>query len=253
MASAENCKTRSLDEQNWPAMKLPRGIYERDGILYIRFQDGRGKIVRESTHQSSVKIALEILSKRKTEVAEGTFFPARRFEKVMFAELEQRWWKEHGQYTRSCLRYLRNRMRRNFGSLRAKDIQVPSIRTFFAELESHGYSSAYINSHRTMLNSIFNYAVKTREYDRNQIQSIPQLRERDERDFSPSRNGAASWTLARVIPSYDASLSLRRSPQCGNLKFFADPGEKCTWMEASRTLRFRLPRTMIPRSSLYPR
>ena len=63
-------------------MKYPRGIYERDGIIYIRFQDERGKIVRESTHQSSIKVGQEILGKRKTEVAGGTFFPARRFEKV---------------------------------------------------------------------------------------------------------------------------------------------------------------------------
>jgi hypothetical protein len=83
-------------------MTYPRGIYERDGIIYIRFQDERGKIVRESTYQSSVKAAQEILTKRKTEVAEGTFFSMRRYEKVMFSELAEKWWKEHGQCTRSC-------------------------------------------------------------------------------------------------------------------------------------------------------
>ncbi len=160
-------------------MKLPRGIYERDGIIYIRFQDERGKIVRESTHQSSVKVAQEILTKRKTEVAEGTFFPVRRYEKVMFSELEDKWWEERGQYTRSCFRFLRKRIEREFGSLRAKAIDVPVIRNFFAELDRHGYSAAYINSHRTMLNSIFNYAIEAREYDRNPISSIPQLRERE--------------------------------------------------------------------------
>ncbi len=160
-------------------MKFPRGIYERNAIVYIRFQDERGKIVRESTHQSSVKVAQEILTKRKTEVAEGRFFPMRRYQKVMFSELEDKWWKEHGQYTRSCFRFLRNRIRHEFGSLKAKTIDVPAIRNFFAELDRHGYSPAYINSHRTMLNSIFNYAIESREYDRNPISSIPQLRERE--------------------------------------------------------------------------
>jgi hypothetical protein len=160
-------------------MKLPRGIYDRKGILYIRFQDGKGQICRESTHQSSIRIAQEILAKRKTEVAEGTYFPARRFERVVFSELAEKWWEGHGQYTRSCFRYLRNRIDRQFGSLRARDVEVPAIRTFFAELERRGYSPAYINSHRTMLNSIFNYAIKNREYDRNPIESIPQLRERE--------------------------------------------------------------------------
>ena len=160
-------------------MNFPRGIYERDGIIYIRFQDERGKIVRESTHQSSVKVGQEILTKRKTEVAEGIFFPARRYEKVMFSELAKKWWNEHGQYTRSCFRFLRKRIDQEFGPLKAKAVEVPVIRNFFADLDRHGYSAAYINSHRTMLNSIFNYAIETREYDRNPVSSIPQLRERE--------------------------------------------------------------------------
>ncbi len=160
-------------------MKLPRGIYERKGILYIRLQDERGKIVRESTHQSSPKVAQEILAKRKTEVAEGTYFPSQRFQKMMFSELLNTWWQEHGQYTRSCFRYLRPRVDRYFGPLRARDIQVPTLRVFFTELEKRGYSPAYANSHRTMLNSIFNYAVKTGNYDRNPVASLPQLRERE--------------------------------------------------------------------------
>ena len=160
-------------------MKLPRGLYEREGILYIRFKDERGEICRESTHQSSIRVAQEILAKRKTEVAEGTYFPSRRFERVMFSELADKWWKGHGQYTRSCFRFLRDRIDRQFGLIRARDVEVPAIRTFFAELERRGYSAAYINSHRTMLNSIFNYAIRNREYDRNPVESIPQFRERE--------------------------------------------------------------------------
>ena len=160
-------------------MKLPRGVYERNGILYIRFQDERGNIVRESTSQSSPKVAEQILAKRKTEVAERTYFPSRRFENVTFSELSNRWWEDHGQYTRSCFRYLRSRVDRYFGSIRARDIHAGIIRAFFSELDEHGYSAAYINSHRTMLNSVFNYALKTGDYHKNPVASIPQLRERE--------------------------------------------------------------------------
>ena len=112
-------------------------------------------------------------------MAEGRFFPARRYEKVTFSELANKWWKEHGQYTRSCFRFLRKRIDREFGSLKAKVVDVPVIRNFFAGLDLHGYSAAYINPHRTMLNSIFNCAIKTREFDRNPVSSIPQLREQE--------------------------------------------------------------------------
>jgi integrase len=160
-------------------MKLPRGIYERDGIFYIRFQGERGKIIRESTHQSSLKVAQEILAKRKTEFAEGSYFPSRKFQKVMFSELLNRWWEEHGKYTRSCFRYLQTRVERSFGSLRAREVQVPVIRNFFSDLEKRGYSPAYINSHRTLLNSVFNYAVRNSHYDKNPVAALPQLRERE--------------------------------------------------------------------------
>jgi len=179
MASATNCEAGSLERSERQAMRLPRGVYERNGILYVRFQDERGNIVRESTGQSSPKVAEEILAKRKTEVAERAYFPSRRFEKVTFSELLNRWWEDHGQYTRSCFRYLRGRVDRYFGSMRARDIQVGIIRSFFSELNEHGYSAAYMNSHRTMLNSVFNYAIKTGDYHKNPVACVPQLRERE--------------------------------------------------------------------------
>jgi integrase len=160
-------------------MNLPRGVYDRNGIMYIRFRDDRGKLVRESTHQSSAKLAQDVLAKRRIEVAEGTFFPNRRFERVLFSELLDTWWEEHGQYTRSCFRYLRPRLERHFSHARARDVHVANVRAFFTELANHGYSAAYVNSHRTMLNSIFNHAKRTGNYDRNPIASVPQLRERE--------------------------------------------------------------------------
>jgi len=160
-------------------MRLARGVYERNGILYVRFQDERGNIVRESTGQSSPKVAEEILAKRRTEVAERTYFPSRTFEKIRFSELLNRWWEEHGKYTRSCFRYLQNRVDRYFGSLKAREVQVSVIRDFFSDLESRGYSAAYINSHRTLLNSVFNYAVRNGHYDKNPMLAVPQLRERE--------------------------------------------------------------------------
>jgi integrase len=53
------------------------------------------------------------------------------------------------------------------------------LRAFFSELANRGYSAAYVNSHRTMLNSIFNHAKKTGGYDRNPVAPVPQLREHE--------------------------------------------------------------------------
>ena len=68
-----------------------KGVYFRDGIAYIRFQDERGVDVRESTKQRSAKVAEERLAKRKTEVPMRVHFPTRAFDTVTFAELADYW------------------------------------------------------------------------------------------------------------------------------------------------------------------
>jgi len=157
--------------------KLSRGIFERDGVLYVRFANEKGEIVRESTGQSSPKVAQDILSKRRTEVAQKTYFPSRRFETVRFEDLLSKWWEEHGQHTRSCFKYLRRRIEGYFSGMKAHDVKLGTIMAFLNELKNHGYSAAYSNSHRTMLNSIFNFAIKTGDYDKNPVSLVRQRRE----------------------------------------------------------------------------
>ena len=64
-----------------------KGVYFRDGIAYIRYQDEHGAEVRESTKQRSGKAAEDILAKRKSEVAMRVHFPTRAFDAITFAEL----------------------------------------------------------------------------------------------------------------------------------------------------------------------
>jgi hypothetical protein len=83
-----------------------KGVYFRDGVAYIRYQDEHGSDVRESTKQRSAKVADDILAKRKTEVAMRVQFPTRAFDAVTFAELADYWWQAHGSKTRSQFAYL---------------------------------------------------------------------------------------------------------------------------------------------------
>jgi hypothetical protein len=53
--------------------KLPIGLYWRGDIIWIRYKV-KGKLIRESTGQTSIKLAEQIRNKRKTEVAEGFHF-----------------------------------------------------------------------------------------------------------------------------------------------------------------------------------
>src|SRR5918996_6200331 len=111
-----------------------KGVYFRDGIAYIRFQDERGVDVRESTKQRSVKVAEDILAKRKTEVAMRVHFPTRAFDAVTFAELADYWWQAHGSKTRSQFEYLYPRVLDDFADQRARDLTPDVVDTFLDSL-----------------------------------------------------------------------------------------------------------------------
>ncbi len=73
-----------------------RGVFLRSGIAYIRYAvpgKKRGSVVWESTGQRNIQLAAERLRQRKTEIAEGRYFPNRRFERARFAELAEDWWE----------------------------------------------------------------------------------------------------------------------------------------------------------------
>jgi len=150
-------------------MKRIRGVYLRGDVAYIRFKNEEGKIVRESTGQPFIEVAQAILDKRRGEVAESRFLPTRKFQKVMFRELLKTWWENHGRHTRSAFKYLKPRIENFFAGMKVAEISDSTIRSFLDRLEQSGYSNAYINSHRTLLNSVFSYAVQTGAYDKNPV------------------------------------------------------------------------------------
>src|SRR2546425_12393539 len=141
-------------------MKKVRGVYLRHGIACIRYQDEQGRMVRESTRQRSLKVAEEILHKRKAELAMRVQFPTRRFDVVRFGGLLDYWWKLHGQHTRSNFDFIVDRIRERFGSKKARDVQPDDVQEFLEELRNRGLSASTLNHHRAVFNAIFNFAIK---------------------------------------------------------------------------------------------
>jgi len=119
-----------------------KGVYFRDGVAYIRYQDERGGDVRESTKQRSAKVAQDILAKRKTEVAMRVHFPTRAFDAVTFAELADYWWQAHGSKTRSQFGYLYPRVLEHFTNKRARDITPDVVDAFLDHLAAERKLSA---------------------------------------------------------------------------------------------------------------
>jgi len=161
---------------------VSRGVYFRNGIAYIRFKDENGKLLRESTEQRSRRFALDLLAKRRTEVAEGRHFPTRQFDRVMFDELLDDWWEKHGKQTRSRFNYHLPKVRERFGGKRARDIQPDHVEVFLKDLEDEELAASTVNKYRTILCSTFNFAIRRRKFDRNPVSVVPQRREPPGRD-----------------------------------------------------------------------
>ncbi len=167
-------------------MKSSKGIYYRNGIAYIRYQNEKGELFRESTQQADRRVAERILVKRRSQVAMLHHFPSRSFESVKFGSLLEEWWERQGKSKRSCYRYLIDAVREPFGNLRARDIRPMDIERFLDELSATGKSNAYLNVHRTVISNAFSFAIKNKLFDDNPTRAVPTRREnRRERFASP--------------------------------------------------------------------
>ena len=143
----------------------------------------RGVDVRESTRQRSAKVAEDILAKRKTEVAMRVHFPTRAFDAVTFAELADYWWQAHGSKTRSQFDYLYPRVLEHFGEKRAREVTPDVVDAFLEHLATERkLSASSVNHHRTIVNGIFNFAVKRGRFDRNPVAAVRQRPEPPGRD-----------------------------------------------------------------------
>jgi integrase len=159
-----------------------RGIYFRDGVAYIRYQDASGQLVRESTGQRDPKVAGQILAKRQSEVSMGKHFETRRFDQVAFAEILDFWWEEHGKNTRSRFEYHLPMIKERFAKKRARAIRAEDIQEFLRHLEKRELAASTVNKYRTILCSTFNFAIRWRKFDTNPVTVVPQRKEPPGRD-----------------------------------------------------------------------
>jgi len=190
-----------------------RGVFLRNGIAYIRFAvpgKKRGSVVWESTGQRSIQLALERLRQRKTEIAEGRYFPNRRFEKVSFTDLAEYWWENHGKHTKSKFEYRYPKICEHFKDYLARDVTPEAIEEFLNGLHQIEWvstgpthydpkskrtkvakrqvetdaplSASSKNQYRTILSSIFSFNIKRGRYDMNPVKAVSQEREPPGRD-----------------------------------------------------------------------
>ncbi|HEX8649588.1 MAG TPA: site-specific integrase [Pyrinomonadaceae bacterium] len=127
-------------------------------------------------------MAEQIYNKRKTEVAMAINFPSRKFKNVSFKELFDYWWENHAKNRPSKFEYLTPRIKKFF-KLKARYITSDLVREFLNGLKAEeDLSASSLNHYRTILNSVFNYAIRNKKYDENPVQAVPTFPEPPGRD-----------------------------------------------------------------------
>ena len=165
--------------------RVERGIYDRDGVLYILYINERGETVWLSTRQATVKVARQILAKKKTEVAEARNLPNKRYEKVRFSDLADNWWNREGSRKSHGWKYLIPRVRERFGRMKAREVTSDLVQDFLEDLRET-LSPSSCNHFRSMIRSIFKFAVERDQYDRNPVVAVPTFHEPPGRERFPT-------------------------------------------------------------------
>jgi integrase len=166
--------------------KLPKGIHVHEsGSVYICYKNEHGRIIRENTHQTDVNAAKLMLAQARTDVAMKRRFTSLTFESVKFIDLFNDWWKNHGSRTRSKFEYRTPRVLARFKTMKAREITPDGVRSFLVDLREEGLAASSINQCRTILCSVFNYAIRFEKYDKNPVSVVPQEKEPPGRDRFP--------------------------------------------------------------------
>ena len=154
-------------KQKGDLMKQERGIYKRGKFYWLRFMTPEGE-ARESTKQTSLKLARQALAQRQVEVAEGKYFNRRT--KLTFTELADRYWERKGNQLRyNGLVCMLNRWKKHFTDKSVATIKRTHIEGYLTTLKGKAVSTQ--NKHLTMLRAMFNWAI-----DEELIQGNPTAR-----------------------------------------------------------------------------
>jgi integrase len=94
--------------------------------------------------------------------------------RVSFENHADIWWTERGKDTRSCFAFVFPRIKRYFSGVKAASVTSNDVKNFMVEL-AEKYSPAHVNSHRTVVNGIFGYAIQTRRFNFNPVPLVPQM------------------------------------------------------------------------------
>jgi site-specific recombinase XerD len=164
VAKKKFSQAKTKEEIMRKSTKLPRGVFQRDGVYWVRYADQSGRIHREKVGPF-IKQAQAAYQKRKSEVREGKFFPKKaRQRSVGFAEIAKdaleyskankvsAAYKADSWHMETLLNWFRER--------RGEDITPQDIDRKLSELADEGRKPATLNRYRALVSLVYSLAMR---------------------------------------------------------------------------------------------
>ena len=204
-----------------------RGIFERpprSGIWWISYCDGEGRRHREKAGRRSA--ALDALGRRRLEVKEGRFIPPRAGARLTFRDLATAALIQK-KLRLAPLSYETDVMRLSkllpvIGNIPADRLTPNRIEETLAHFR-RSVSSSTANRYRSLLSSIYAFAVRSGRMAANPVKQVKRYRENESRVrwLRPEEEIAIRGVLQSVVHEMEFDLALhtgmRRGEQFGLL------------------------------------
>ena len=156
-------------------------IYKRGETYWIKYYDGRGKPLYESSKSDKTMVAKKLLSQREGEIAEGRV-PGIHFDKVKFDDLADDLlsdYKVNGRKSivqvTASVAYLKV----YFKGMKVREITTAKINDYIEKKLEEKFAPATINRQLSVLKRMFNLGAKANKVDR--VPYTPILKERNVR------------------------------------------------------------------------
>lgn len=193
---------------HWQKDKSERGIYQRGKTWYIRYRDQNGKPRAERVGPSKA-LALKVIEKRRTEVAERRFFPASNVcidELINDAIAEAK--RNHAikkLKKRTWYRY--DVLGEWFKGRKASSLKPEEIDKKMAE---HCQTPANFNRYRNSLSHVYRLAMQNGKVNENPARAIKLKDENNTRVrfLEPEEEMALHEAIRKLHPTREAEVDL---------------------------------------------
>ena len=159
-------------------MKNYKGIFKRGSVYWIRYTDPTGKVIRESARTTNINEALKLLSRRKTQVADGKFPERILIKNHYFHELADK----YDEYVsiQKCYnrfkKYLIPALKQRFGRLLLRQFTSQTLEQFIVDLTKQGKTTATINRYIACLKHMLHKAVDWNMVEKEVLERIQKVK-----------------------------------------------------------------------------